>query len=90
MKNRILVALLCLCAVLLGGLLRPVILPAAAQSTATGPAVQAGRYGIAANSERLYFVDTQTGRLWYLAPSTVNKKGDIEMPAWQETPSPVH
>ncbi len=91
MKDRVPVALLCLCALLLGALLRPIMLPVAAQSTATGPPVQAGRYSIAASSDRLYFADTQTGHLWYLPTGIVmNEKGGFEKPTWQETPSPAH
>ena len=91
MKNRIPIALFCFCAMLLGGLLRPVILPAAAQSTTSGPPVQPGRYSIATSSDGTWFVDSQTGRLWfYQAGLIINEKGVPQKNAWREMPSPVH
>lgn len=90
MKDRVPVALLCLCALLVGGLLRPIILPAAAQSAASGSPTQAGRYSITANNYGIYFADTQTGRLWfYPNGSVVNEEGDTVKATWQEMPTPA-
>jgi hypothetical protein len=89
-KDRIPVALLCLCALLVGGLLRPIMLPAAAQTSAAGPPVQAGRYSIAANSDTLYFADTQTGRLWFLNTGLVFNEKGVEKNVWRQMSSPPH
>ena len=90
MNNRISIGLLCLCALLLGGLLRSSIPTAFAQSATGDSTSQAGRYNIAAGPSNIYFTDTQTGRLWYYSTGlVVNEKGAPQKPAWREMLSPV-
>ncbi len=87
MNNRLSIGLLCLCALLAGGLLRSAIPTASAQSITPTPA-QAERYSIAASPDNLYFADSQTGRLWYYEP-VINGKGGTVKDTWLEIHSPV-
>ena len=90
MKNRLSGTLLCFCALLLGVLLRAAIPTASAQPTVPAPTAQAGRYSIAANSDTLYFMDTQTGRLWFLNTGLVINEKGVEKNVWRQMPSPSH
>ena len=89
MRNYFFIGLLCLCALLAGGLLRSAVPTVSAQSISPA-STQAGRYSIAANGSIIYFADTQTGRLWYYSTGlNINEKGETVKAAWQEMPSPV-
>jgi hypothetical protein len=82
MKDRIVTILLCLSALLLGGMLRSTISPVSAQ-VAASPLTQAGRYSMSATQYDVYFIDTQTGRMWHQNTSFGGK------PGWKAFPAPI-
>lgn len=91
MNNRIVLGLSVLCALLLIGLfLRPLLIPALAQTPATSVA---GRYSLAFQLGTPYFMDTQTGKIWVQTSFEQSVKGgEIKSvaPHWVEIDSPVN
>jgi hypothetical protein len=90
MKNRVALGLCILCALLLMGLfLRPLLIPAVAQTPATSAV---GRYTLAFQLGTPYFMDTQTGRIWVNTPILQDVKGGeskVVGTHWVEINSPV-
>ncbi len=91
-KGRLLTGLLCLSllAALGSGLGWLLSRPATAQAAPAPPPASAGRYGIAATQGEVYFLDTQTGRLWSRDVGFVmNADGRPVKPGWRAVPTPA-
>ena len=92
MKARLSTGLLCLSllAALGCGLGWLLSRPATAQAIPAPPPAPAGRYSIAATQGEVYFLDTQTGRLWSRDTGfVINADGHPVKPGWREVVTPA-
>lgn len=90
MRNRIILSLAGLCILLLAGLsLRPLLIPATAQTPTTS---EVGRYSLTFGLGTEYFTDTKTGQIWVYEPifrDTKDGPSSVVGMHWVETGSPV-